>query len=621
MKTYKSGNVERISSISFQLCMKYSQKRGKNPLDKQGYLTQCHNCCSINHWSAECPDKDVEVGAASDTLYSIVLFEDDEENPDNIKSLVYETMGCAVLDCGAAKTVCGKVWWDAYRDALSEEDKASVVLSKSSIMFKFGNGNKVKSLFTVQFPIVLGSKKSMLQVEVVDEDLPLLFSRASMHRAKAQLDTSNDLVTMIGEKIRLITTSTGHYAVPITTNKVVCLHYTRPPPRSVESVPVATRFNQTVALELSFMEGKPVLHMIDALTRFSVSSVIRSKEANVIIESIFKNWITIFGVPGMFISDYSGEFANCGVISMGEAFNIRVVTTASESAWANGLCKKYNAVLGEMVNKILEEVSCSLEVAVAWANSAKNALRTVHGFSPAQLVFGFNPMLPCVQNDKPPALSTEEAYSDLVEENLRAMKKARVALVQADSSERIRRALNRNIRSTGDVKYIHGDAVYYKMKDDSRWHGPGTVIGQDGQFVLVRHQFTWIRVHPCRLQLIPWKKHPDILQKSEAEERPEIDTEERTEESDENTRADRSFGNVEQPGRPEELEENTEIDRLSDNVVQPENFNEQLEGVGEPVEEKTQVKNQKLKIQKKRRKWEDLNPRRFKMLKIPNLRR
>ena len=55
---------------------------------------------------------------------------------------------------------------------------------------------------------------------------------------------------------------------------------------------------------------------------------------------------------------------------------------------------------------------------------------------------------------------------------------------------------------SGDMKYVNGDTVYFKQKDN-RWRGPGTVIGQDGQFVLVRNQHRWIRVHPCRLQLIP----------------------------------------------------------------------------------------------------------------------
>ena len=288
----------------------------------------------------------------------------------------------------------------------------------------------------------------------------------------------------------------------VSKNCETCLRYKRAPPRPVVGMPLSNRFNQTVAMDLKFIRGKPVLHLIDVFTRYSASTVVRNKNPKVILDSIFKIWISIFGTPEMFISDNGGEFANYEFTSMGEKFNIRVTTTAAESPWANGVCERYNAVIGEMAEKILDDVQCSVDVAVAWANSAKNSLSTVHGFSPAQLVFGFNPMLPSTQNDKPPALSSEEAYSDLVEENLRALKSARAAMIKTESSERIRRALNHRVRASNDIKYLNGDLVYFKRKDDKQWHGPASVIGQDGQMVLVRHHFTWVRVHPCRLQLV-----------------------------------------------------------------------------------------------------------------------
>ena len=42
-----------------------------------------------------------------------------------------------------------------------------------------------------------------------------------MKRAKTMLNTVEDEVTMLGEVIKLITTSTGHYAVPICSNRAV----------------------------------------------------------------------------------------------------------------------------------------------------------------------------------------------------------------------------------------------------------------------------------------------------------------------------------------------------------------------------------------------------------------
>ena len=32
------------------------------------------------------------------------------------------------------------------------------------------------------------------------------------------------------------------------------------------------------------------------------------------------------------------------------------------------------------------------------------------------------------------------------------------------------------------------------------WHGPGVVIGQDGQMFVVKHGFQIIKVHPCHIK-------------------------------------------------------------------------------------------------------------------------
>ena len=541
--------------------------KGRNPLDRFGNITHCSICCSINHWKVDCPDKHLVENFHSSALHHVTLFEEDEEDPSNIGSLVRETINCAVLDCGAARTVCGENWLDIYLSTLSEKDKDQVTYTDSTSVFKFGSGSKVKSLCIATIPITLGSKQIKLKTDVVKKDLPLLLSKRSMKLAETHLDTKNDIVFMLGEEIPLITTSTDHYAVPISQNRTVlevekvkvvlfsskpnmsrqeialklhkqfahppaerllkllsnseygsdleliqeikevsekcdtCKKYKRTPSRPVVGMPMATKFNQTVAMDIKYMKGKPVLHMIDALTRFSACVVVPSKQPKCIVDVVFKHWISIFGPPGKILSDNGGEFANEEIRSMGEAFNMTIVTTAAESPWANGICEKYNGVIGEMVDKILEEVDCTLTVAVAWANAAKNSLQNIHGFSPAQLVFGFTPMLPTVQTDKPPALS-EFSYSQLVEENLQAMRQARAAHIQAESSARIRRALSHNLRSSGDIKYTTGDRVYYKRVDDKKWHSPGTVIGQDGQFVLVKTQISFVRVHPCRLQLV-----------------------------------------------------------------------------------------------------------------------
>ena len=93
-----------------------------------------------------------------------------------------------------------------------------------------------------------------------------------------------------------------------------------------------------------------------------------------------------------------------------------------------------------------------------------------------------------------------------MEGNLNVLRLARIAQVQTESSERIRRAQNRDIRSSRDIKYINGDSVYFRKNRDNTWEGPACVIGQDGPLVLLTVQNTWFRIHPSNLQLINQSK-------------------------------------------------------------------------------------------------------------------
>ena len=291
-----------------------------------------------------------------------------------------------------------------------------------------------------------------------------------------------------------------HEINEIDKNCQICKQFKKPTPTPAVGLPHASRFNEMVAMDLKFFDGKIILHLIDHLTRFSSAIVVKSKEAKEIVNGIVRCWIAIFGPPKKFLTDNGGEFASSTFLELAESMNIRVLNTAAESPWSNGLVERHNGTLGVMLNKIMAEQHTDIHTALAWAVQAKNALANVHGFSPVQLTLGYNPQLPCVLNDKLPALEVRSS-EDIITENLNCMKLAREAFIKSESCDKIKRALKHNIRPSSHNKFFNGDIVFYKRNDSRKWKGPGKVLGSDSSNILIKHGPQYVRVHACRVSL------------------------------------------------------------------------------------------------------------------------
>ena len=284
----------------------------------------------------------------------------------------------------------------------------------------------------------------------------------------------------------------------IPANCLICIKRQKPPLRPVVCLPMASKFNEVVAVDLKAWGKCHFLVMVDLATRFCQATVVSNKVPSTIIKGLFKCWITLFGAPNKLLSDNGGEFNNKDVRTLGEKFNMKVLTTAAESPWSNGVCERLNGVIGDRVARIVSETKCELDLALAWAVSAQNALSNHSGFSPNQLVFSFNPAIPDVFNSKPPAL--EPAIpSEIVRQNLEALHQARRDFVRSESDEKYKRALRSKVRPTRADYLANGDNVYYKRNASDEWCGPGVIIGIDGKQFIVRHGGHIVRVHAARL--------------------------------------------------------------------------------------------------------------------------
>ena len=254
-------------------------------------------------------------------------------------------------------------------------------------------------------------------------------------------------------------------------------------------------------MELKKINGVWVLHCIDYLTRFSAAHTVSSRDPDEIMEKFFVIRISMFGPPQNILSDNGGEFQGEKWESICETFNIIHRTTAAESPFSNGICERHDLLIAEMTEKVIEDVGCSLNIALMWAVHAKNSLINIYGFSRYQLVFGHNPNSPGNSHNKLPALSSETS-SQIVAEHLNSLRFTRHANVKAESSDRIARVLRGKVYKGTHKRFCVGDTVYYKRLNKKTWQGLGKVIVQDRNHVLIKSGAgKLVKVHPCKMVL------------------------------------------------------------------------------------------------------------------------
>ena len=186
----------------------------------------------------------------------------------------------------------------------------------------------------------------------------------------------------------------------------VCKRHKKPVPRPVVALPMADKFNDLVAMDLKSYNNMYFLVMVDYATRYCASELIGDKKPATVVKAIFSKWLSLFGPPKKLLFDNGGEFQNPEMRQLGETFNIKLMATAAESPWSNGVVEKLNGVLARSVKKIVDDVGCDIRTVLAWAVSARNSLDNYAGFSPNQLVFSFNTALPTNFINKPPSFES-----------------------------------------------------------------------------------------------------------------------------------------------------------------------------------------------------------------------
>ena len=154
----------------------------------------------------------------SDYVHEVTLFQSSLVTDSCMKIFVAESLCAAVLDSGATATVSGRRWMETYVESLPDIYKNRVEKYPSGNSFKFGSGAVYTASQRMKVPACVGEREIFIVSDVIEADIPMLLSKASMKKANTKIDFQNDQVSMLGEVQDIIVTSSGHYALPLNKN-------------------------------------------------------------------------------------------------------------------------------------------------------------------------------------------------------------------------------------------------------------------------------------------------------------------------------------------------------------------------------------------------------------------
>jgi len=176
-----------------------------NPRDANGDLILCSSCGSFRHLLDKCPDSYENLSRPS--AHNVLI--------SHVGALAYEASNKAVIDSACTSSVAGEEWMDTMMDSLNDEERISVIKTPSLKHFKFGGGEVLQSLYSVDFPCVIGSKEVRLQADVVKSDIPLLLSSKTLEKANCLWDLGHGRIKLFGEWIECDKTSSGLFVISL----------------------------------------------------------------------------------------------------------------------------------------------------------------------------------------------------------------------------------------------------------------------------------------------------------------------------------------------------------------------------------------------------------------------
>ena len=204
--------------------------------------------------------------------------------------------------------------------------------------------------------------------------------------------------------------------------------------------------------------------MCDEFSAYMKAKVIKDKKPSTIIKAFHNVWIEDGpGIPSKgTMTDNRGEFRNEEFKEIASKYGIKISVTAGNSPWSNGKVERNHYTIDKTISKLREDdPELALEDALSTAIYAHNLQINKTGFSPRQITFGKQGVVPGITIGNPASMEPV-VESDVMRKILTDRQKAEEVYRKIDSNERLQKAMTQQTYGFQDEVYKPGDSVLFK---------------------------------------------------------------------------------------------------------------------------------------------------------------
>ena len=205
-------------------------------------------------------------------------------------------------------------------------------------------------------------------------------------------------------------------------------------------------------MDILYLDGRPVLHLVDESTRFSAAGFLSKMTTDSVWDLIAMSWSSIYtGLRNTMVVDEGSQFRKV-FTELATIHDVNVEKTDIESHNSLGTGERYHKPLRDTYLKLkIDHPTMQRQILLALYIKAMNDTLGPEGIVPSALVFGEFPSLRSLSGPIVPRLNLAER-AQAAEDSKRIMIKS---LAQA----KISRALRQNTPPASKFTYQTGNEV------------------------------------------------------------------------------------------------------------------------------------------------------------------